>query len=187
MLFRSALVREAVDHGGRDNITVIVVDVVSGLDGSGVTVNETRSRSGANVTTTEERSVRPSASGPPTKPKAPRRPWIVNLRVVLFFACLAAIVGVVVWTIQNDPGADTEPTATTVAETTLVQLTLETTTVPDETVGDASASSTAPGTGADTATPTESDTVSDPVPGAVVDPFPTTTTTTATTTTRKPR
>ena len=188
----AALVREAVDHGGRDNITVIVVDVVSGLDGSGLTA-DARSRRGGNVAPASSSeaagAARPGPPGSPPEPKAPRRPWIVNLRVVLFFACLAAIVGVVVWTIQNDPGADTEPTATTVAETTLVQLTLETTTVPDKTVGAASASSIAPGTGADTATLTESDTVSDPVPAAVVDPFaPTTTTTrTATTTTKKPR
>jgi serine/threonine protein phosphatase PrpC len=186
----AALVREAVDHGGRDNVTVIVVDVVSGLDGSGVTANGTKSRSGVNVTTASggeaERSARPSAPSPP-KPKAPRRPWIVNVRVVLFFACLAAIAAVVVWTIQNDPSSDTEPTATTVTETTLLPLTLETT-VPGEAVGDASASSTATGTAADAATVTESDTVSDPVPAAVVDPFaPTTTTTTATTTTKKPR
>lgn len=184
----AALVREAVDHGGRDNVTVIVVDVVSGLDGSGLTA-DARSPSGANlapVASSEAASrARLGAPGSPPEPKAPRRPWIVNFRVVLFFACLAAIAGVVVWTIQNDPSADTEPTtATTVAETTIVQLTLETTTVPDGAVADASSSSTATGTAAETTTLTESDTVSDPVPAAVVDPFaPTTTTTTTATTT----
>ena len=217
----AALVREAVDHGGRDNVTVIVVDVVSGLDGSGLAVNEARSRSlNEGTRAPGEHAARAGGSsqpGSPSTPKAPRRPWIVNLRVVLFLACIAAIAGVVVWTIQNDPASDTVPTTTTVAETTVAQLTLETTTPPGDTIvgtsvpsASSGASVPAPatpttvdaaavaGAGTGVGTRSASDTVSDPVPGAVVDPFaPTTTfaritTTTATTkatttTTKKPR
>ncbi len=188
----AALVREAVDHGGRDNVTVIVVDVVSGLDGSGLTTSEARTPKGADaIRSPGEQAARAAGSAgtsSPPKPKAPRRPWMVNLRVVLFLACLAAIAGVVVWTIQNDPTSDTEPTTGTVTETTLLSLTLETTTSPGDTTADTSVSSTATEIAADTAAVTESDTVSDPVPAAVVDPFATTTTTAATTTTtKKPR
>ena len=204
----AALVREAVDHGGRDNVTVIVVDVVSGLDGSGLAANEARSRSLTEVarapgvpTGDAGRSSAAAASSPP---KSPRRPWIVNLRVLLFLACLAAIAGVVVWTIQNSPASDTEPTMTTVTETT-APLTLETTTAPVTTDPAAvsgttvsSISSAAAPTPSDAGAATGSDPAGDPVPGAavdpvgdpvpdaVVDPFAPTTTTT-TTTTKKPR
>ncbi len=191
----AALVREAVDHGGRDNVTVIVVDVVRGLDGSGLAVDATRSRSDVDASRASGgeaaqtgRSVTPGSA---PMPKAPRRPWIVNLRVVLFLACLAAIAGVVVWTIQNDPTSDTETTVATVTETTVAPLTLETTMPPGDTIADASVSSAVAEAAAETAVAaTESATVSDPVPDAVVDPFATsvaTTTTAGTTTTKKPR
>lgn len=185
----AALVREAVDHGGRDNVTVIVVDVVSGVDGSGLAVNAARSRSGANASSAPgdhaARTDRSSAPDSIPTPKVPRRPWIVNLRVALFLACIAAIAGVVVWAIQNDPTSDTVPSVTTVTETTVVTLTLETTTPPGETPPGATVSPARAETSVNTVTGTESNTVSDPVPAAVVDPFATTTTTTATTTTIK--
>ena len=194
----AALVREAVDHGGRDNVTVIVVDVVSGLDGSGSAVNAARSPSSGVATDPPgdhaARTGRSPIPSPTPTPRAPRRPWIVNLRVVLFLACLAAISGVVVWTIQNDPTSDTEPVSTTITETTMVQLTLKTTTLSGDTIADAPVPSAVAEAATDTAVAgtavagnavagTESDPVSDPVPGAVVDPFATTTTRFATTTT----
>lgn len=187
----AALVREAVDHGGRDNVTVIVVDVVSGVDGSGLSANAARSPSSVDATGTPgdhvARTARSPILSPTPTPRAPRRPWIVNLRVVLFLACLAAIAGVVVWTIQSDPTSDTEPAATTVTETTVLQLTLETTTLSGDTNAEASVPSAVAEAAADTTITavagTGSDPVGDPVPGAVVDPFATTTFTFATTST----
>lgn len=191
----AALVREAVDHGGRDNVTVIVVDVISGLDGSGSSANAPSSPSSVDTTGTPgdhmaQTGCSPTPSPTPSPiptPRAPRRPWIVNLRVVLFLACLAAIAGVVVWTIQSDPTSDTEPAATTVTETTVLQLTLETTTLSSDTIAAVSVPSAVAEAATETAITavarTESNPVGDPVPGAVVDPFATTTTTFATTTT----
>ena len=195
----AALVREAVDHGGRDNVTVIVVDVVSGLDGSGV---DTRSPSPTRreVPTGDGSMPRPvgntDARRAPTKrqPTAPRRPWLVNVRVLLFLACLAVIAGVVVWTVQNAPSTGTEPPSTQLTETTLPALTLDTTIASGETTaGVAGVAETTSSTLVDASAATgdtvtldsgveQLGAVSDPVPGAVVDPFATTTTTPVTTT-----
>ncbi len=204
----AALVREAVDHGGRDNVTVLVVDVVSGLDGRGVTATAQpearRVESSRSITPVVARST-PSEQAPRTKrqPKASRRPWIVNLRVLLFLGCLAAIAAVVVWTIRNAPATDTEPPVSAVTDTTLIPLSVESTVVQR---GDDNAPATTtttarsttvvePEVAGDTLTldteVIQPGAVSDPVPGAVVDPFaPTTTpitTTTTTSTTKKPR
>jgi PPM family protein phosphatase len=191
----SALVREAVDHGGRDNVTVIIVDVVSGVDGHEVAATTLAARAARPTDTITATPLAAAASrtAPPTKSaRGPRRPWIVNLRVLLFLGVVAAIVGVVAWTIRNDP-AKTPPAETTVVTTTPISL-----------VGPSAPLSTgAPTTltaNGDTSLPTDSavsatdgpgvvDTAAtDPVPGAVVDPFATTTTTTAKpTSTTKPK
>jgi hypothetical protein len=183
----SALVREAVDHGGRDNVTVIVVDVVSGVDGHEVAATSRLSRVTDTITAEPLAATAASRTPPRTKsPRGPRRPWIVNFRVLLFLAMVAAIVGVVVWTVRNDP-AKSPPSETTV-------ITTVDTTTPVTLIGPSAPLST----GAPT-TPTTNDTATlatetivaatdgpgvgdsaaaDPVPGAVVDPFATTTTTT---------
>lgn len=197
----SALVREAVDHGGRDNVTVIVVDVVAGVDGHEViaanrapqTIETIGAQSAAAKPTTPTTAT--TAATTPKRERGPRRPWMVNLRVLVFLAIVGAIIGVVVWTIRNDP-AKTPTSDTTVTSTTTVTV--------SSVVGDTAPLSTgAPTTGAAGAEAPDStvsivpatdgpgvgDTAAvDPVPGAVVDPFATTTTTElATTTTKRKR
>lgn len=185
----AALVREAVDHGGRDNVTVIVVDVVSGLDGSGATT--TASPHPRRVDPSPNSNLSPRANALPEtaasvskrQPKASRRPWIINVRVLLFLACLAAIAAVVMWTIQNAPSTDTEPPSPSVAETTLPTLSIDSVAQAEDT----DAATTGDTLTLDTEV-TQPGAVNDPVPGAVVDPFATTTTTpTSTTTTKKRR
>ncbi len=164
----SALVREAVDHGGRDNVTVIVVDVISGVDGHEITANALARAAAVVVPGTSESAV-PGVRSQPRR--APRRPWIVNIRVLMFSALLAGIVAVVVWTLRNDPAKD--PVIDTVVSTSLpTPTTIADTLVPGDT---AALSIGAPTTAEEPS--------ADPVPGAVVDPFATTTTTTTTTTT----
>ena len=190
----SALVREAVDHGGRDNVTVIVVDVTTGLDGHEVTA--TASAPTAVVVTGSSESASPVMRQRVTTSNQTRRPWIVNIRVLMFSALLAAIVAVVVWTLRNDPAKDP------VVDTTVIT---PTTSVVTSTPGATDALSTgAPTTaarptlaGGSVATATNGsadsalvdiavvDNAADPVPGAVVDPFAPTTTKPTTATTRK--
>ena len=209
-----ALVRDAVDHGGRDNVTVIVVDVIAGVDGNGA-LHEATSPAPARPTTTPSTTDTPSAgSSTPKQPRQPRgkrRPWIINLRVLIFLAALAALGVVVVWTLRNAPASDESPTTNTVAvSTTESGATTDAgptapPTTPTKSSLPASAVDTIPviddtkiaGTGTGTVTGTANSNssaatsdavVADPVPGAVVDPFATTTTTiTPTTTTRKRR
>lgn len=181
----SALVREAVDHGGRDNVTVIVVDVVSGVDGHEITANT----SARHAVVVPGGSVEPrEATTTRSARRQARRPWIVNVRVLMFCALIAAIVAVVVWTLRNDPAKD--PSVDSTADTTLV---LTTTSVVATVPGDTAplftgspttgiAAAVAPDSsplGTDLATETQvTANGADPVPEAVVDPFATTTTTT---------
>ncbi len=176
----AALVRDAVDHGGRDNVTVIVVDVVAGLDGSGAAVmSASPQRSVLDNTVTAataiQTAVEPSttAKREPT-PKGPRRPWIINLRVLIFLATVAALAAGVVWTLRNAPAKDETPVNVDSSTT----ISTETTPSPagETTPGRTTAEKTTPATNA----ALTSD-LSDPVPGAVVDPFATTTITTSTT------
>lgn len=190
----AALVREAVNHGGRDNVTVIVVDVLSGIDGNAVVAGKTEPRRreptpAAGDGGPKASSARASAPTSPHMPRASRRPWIVNVRVVLFLACLGAIVAVVVWTVRNDPATTTEPPISIVVDTTLPPVITGTAIEGESATTDATPDTSDVGD----APPLDSSTVSDPgairdpVPGAVVDPFaPTTTTITTTSTTKKP-
>jgi PPM family protein phosphatase len=184
----SALVREAVDHGGRDNVTVIVVDVVSGVDGHEVTNESRQPRVVETVTASSEPTasrVAPSNRSA-EKSRGPKRPWIVNLRVLVFLAIIGAIIAVVVWTVRNDP-AKTISNDTTAETSTSVESDTQplTTGAPTTTSKTGTTESTVPATDGPGVTEVVA---ADPVPGAVVDPFATTTTTElATTTTKRKR
>lgn len=200
----SALVRDAVDQGGRDNVTVIVVDVVTGIDGSNAqhtAASRHSSNASADAALDETKEKVPKSAKPPRAPRGKRRPWIVNLRVLLFLAALAGIAAVVVWTLRNAPANNDTPSTDVIVSTTVDPVT-STITEPT-TINGAADATTAPTTSTDAteADPTETaaettpsgtasmvKNLSDPVPGAVVDPFATTTTTVEkTTTTRKRR
>lgn len=167
----AALVRDAVDHGGRDNVTVIVVDVVEGIDGSGVlpTSARTSASTGNTVSTAQSDSVRSAANSnatnQPPEGRGPRRPWIVNLRVLIFLAAVAVVGLVVVWALRNAPAGNPTPT-----DPTAIRI-------------DTKMSGDAPGSQAPVTTAASD--IADPVPGAVVDPFATTSTKPATSTTAK--
>ncbi len=137
------LVRTAVARGGRDNVTAVVVDVMSDDDAalvasrmlapaaqrssqlveSGqpptVVVSKPTSKPTDKERTNQERtgpSVKPTAKAPrPPVKKRQRRPFFINLRVITFFVFLAALGGVVVWTIQQGKRIQ-DPTSTTIVQ-----------------------------------------------------------------------
>jgi protein phosphatase len=100
------LVRLALEHGGRDNVTVLIVDVVD--DGG-------RAEAASRVVTggTASSVVRPPAEAPPpAPPAAPRRhraraerprrfTWRVAVFAVLLLAVLAAAAGAIGWYARN--------------------------------------------------------------------------------------
>ncbi len=107
------LVRLALQNGGRDNITVLIIDVLDDRDPSYVA-----SQSLAGEAVFGGSSVEPSAPSrapardskvaaatpvefvEPNKIKgAARKPWAINLRVLLFVGVLAALGAVVAWVI----------------------------------------------------------------------------------------
>ncbi len=114
------LVRLALQNGGRDNVTVLIIDVLDERDPSYVA-----SQSLANETTFGGSSVEPfdsttnttkkpdpkqSKSGTPggvelaklDEPRikgAARKPWAINLRVLIFIGLLGALGAVVAWVI----------------------------------------------------------------------------------------
>jgi PPM family protein phosphatase len=111
------LVRVALERGGRDNISVIVVDVTddSGHDHLALAA----SNSVTSTRATPALASTPDASGQaPTKhkgkqgtkrPKGPRRPRPVNLRVILFLAMLAALGTLVYAVLKNAPATEPSP------------------------------------------------------------------------------
>ena len=188
----AALVRDAVDHGGRDNVTVIVVDVVAGLDGSGAPAAAASPLRSALNTSVAAAAVTQADSGtavePTAKPKrqpppkGPRRPWIVNLRVLIFLAAVAALAAGVVWTLRNAPAKDEKPVTTPVEVSTTIA-SPETTASPavGETGGDTTPGSTPVRVATPATDASLTSDLADPVPGAVVDPFATTTVSATTT------
>jgi serine/threonine protein phosphatase PrpC len=109
------LVRQARDHGGNDNITVVVVDVVDddgrsesaseALEGEELTSHETERPQSAPARITDDGPATAVAVSPPAtalraeprpEPRRPAepRPRRFTWRVVVFFAALAAVVAV---------------------------------------------------------------------------------------------
>ncbi len=112
------LVRVALERGGRDNISVIVVDVTddSGHDDLALTA----SGNVASTRATPARELIPDASDQPKakrragrqagrRAKGPRRPRPINLRVILFLAMLIALGTLVYAVLKNAPTSDPSP------------------------------------------------------------------------------
>ena len=127
------LVRTAIERGGRDNVSVVVVDVLDDDDlaaraSAAVAGDQRRGRRGerteaaATETPTNgaaPRSTTNTAAAAPRKVRRrdrPRTPWPVNLRVLLFLALLGGLAAIVVWVWKNAPDV-VSPSDTTVAET----------------------------------------------------------------------
>jgi serine/threonine protein phosphatase PrpC len=140
------LIRLALQNGGRDNITVLIIDVVDDRDpayvaskslvgettfgGSPVesfepaTAKTTRAAKTVTAATTEQD---PEAGAKLDEPKrikgAARKPWAVNFRVLLFVGMLAALGAVVAWVITagkdlpSDRRIPTQNTSTSLVET----------------------------------------------------------------------
>ena len=155
------LVRTAIERGGRDNVSVVVVDVIDDdhlAERASATVagmDRIRSTRAARASQDESHTQRNAGpKGAPAKARRrdrPRTPWPVNLRVILFLAVIAGLIGAVAWVWRNAPAGDgttdtsvatsvvpstTAAEATTDAETTTTSapvttrvLTLPTTTV----------------------------------------------------------
>jgi PPM family protein phosphatase len=176
------LVREAVDHGGRDNVTVVVVDVVEGLDGHGIKPTMGTAKVPLTAVDHSAKNTKPIKATKPPKmagPKTKRQPWIINLRVLAFLAALGAIAFTVVWTLRNAPTDGDAPV--TVVSTTVTPATTE---EPTTTIKRGKRRKRTATTIATIPAPTTID-ISDPVPAATVSPLQTTTTSEPTTTTRK--
>ncbi len=133
------LVRLALQNGGRDNVTVLIIDVLDDRDpsyaASKLLVGETTFGGSsvesyeppATANTGEPTKPGPSSSAkldPPKKIKgAARKPWAVNLRVLLFVGLLAALGAVVAWVITagkdipSDRRIPTSDTSTSLVDT----------------------------------------------------------------------
>ncbi len=130
------LVRLALQNGGRDNVTVLIIDVLDDRDPSYVASQSLTGE--ANQTTFGGSSVESYAlaSNVATKPAAPetldkavrpkkingaaRKPWAINLRVVLFVAVLAALGAVVAWVVTAGKDIPADRRIITSSSTTVV-------------------------------------------------------------------
>jgi PPM family protein phosphatase len=134
------LVRLALQNGGRDNVTVLIIDVLDDRDpsyaASKALVGET-TFGGTPVESYEPAVKTPAANKPePTTAKSTgsldqtkkikggaRKPWAVNLRVLLFVGLLAALGAVVAWVvtagkdIPSDRRIPTPDSSTSIVET----------------------------------------------------------------------
>ena len=122
------LVRTAIERGGRDNVSVVVVDVLdddhlAARASTAVAGEQRRGRRGertetAPETRTDDATPRTGAASPlrVRRRDRPRTPWPVNLRVLLFLALLGGLAAVVVWVWKNAPDV-VSPSDTTVAQT----------------------------------------------------------------------
>ena len=125
------LVRTAIERGGRDNVSVVVVDVLDDDDlaaraSAAVAGDQRRGRGGERTEPATEtpandatRSTTSTAAAAPRKVRRrdrPRTPWPVNLRVLLFLALLGGLAAIVLWVWKNAPDV-VSPGDTTVAET----------------------------------------------------------------------
>lgn len=113
------LVRLALHAGGRDNVTVIVVDVVGDGDAA-LAASRKVGRSTATSTTRHEPSHRVGKAGTAraTGAGADGRSSVITPRLIAFVALLIALAVVVVWALVNAPNdekAPANPAVTTVA------------------------------------------------------------------------
>ena len=139
------LVRLALQNGGRDNVTVLIIDVLDERDPSYVA-----SQSLANEATFGGSSVEPfdsttnatkkpdskqSKSGTPggvelaklDEPRikgAARKPWAINLRVLLFIGLLGALGAVVAWVITAGKDIPSDRRIPTTVSTSTVPATV---------------------------------------------------------------
>jgi PPM family protein phosphatase len=131
------LVRLALQNGGRDNVTVLIIDVHDDRDPSYVasqTLSGAATFGGSSVepyATTPAAVAKTNHTDPITinQPKkvkgAARKPWAVNLRVLLFIGILAALGAVVAWVITAGKDLPTDRRIIT-SETTETNTTLAT-------------------------------------------------------------
>lgn len=131
------LVRLALHHGGRDNITVIVVDVDSeedaALRASQLIATDSSLESIRASTTTSQpdtsddtklHQFSPNLKGNPDsndparstaatntalRSERTKKPWPINVRVVAFFAILAGLGYAVLWIVKNAPTEEAPP------------------------------------------------------------------------------
>jgi PPM family protein phosphatase len=109
------LVRLALQNGGRDNITVLIIDALDDRDPSYVASKTLLGETTFGGTPVESISPSVKANPLPAKPVlggipkldapkkskgAARKPWAVNLRVLLFVTLLAALGAVVAWVVN---------------------------------------------------------------------------------------
>jgi PPM family protein phosphatase len=139
------LVRLALQNGGRDNVTVLIIDVLDDRDPSyvasqsltgeanqatfgGSSVESYAPGSGApgsNITaTTKPAEPKDKDKDKDKRPKkvkgAARKPWAINLRVVLFVGLLAALGAVVAWVISAGKDIPADRRITTSETTTTI-------------------------------------------------------------------
>jgi PPM family protein phosphatase len=177
------LVRLALQNGGRDNITVLIIDALDDRDPSYVASQTLTTEAtfggtpvepfspvtsvAASAKTTKADNTAAGASGQPKKVKgAARKPWAINLRVVLFVGLLAALGAVVAWVVTAGKDLPNERRIITSSSTTVVSS-------PNSTLVGGPAIPVSPSADASTstnvnpsteATPTDTDTV--PLTGA---------------------
>jgi serine/threonine protein phosphatase PrpC len=136
------LVRLANEHGGRDNVSVVVVDVVddAGFDREALAASQRirpqpQSSAQARALTNSANDVTESWTAPKTaiertsKPKRVRTPFPITPRVLFFIAIIAALGAAVFAVVKNSPATDTTIPST---ELQVVSTTLATGTVPTE-------------------------------------------------------
>lgn len=123
------LVRLAVERGGRDNVTVVVVDVVddAGFDQAALAaswdvdstiVDTPRASPPSSSDSAEPSTASPVARSTTTaRPEKVRKPFPVNLRVLAFLAVLAVLGGIVFAVIKAAPDV-TDPNSTVVVVAT---------------------------------------------------------------------
>ena len=113
------LVRTAIERGGRDNVSVVVVDVIDddhlAERASAMVAGLDRSRPTRTTRASQDESPTRRNAGPKAVPAKIRRrdrartPWPVNLRVLLFLAVIAGLIGAVAWVWRNAPAGDGTP------------------------------------------------------------------------------
>jgi PPM family protein phosphatase len=130
------LVRLALQNGGRDNVTVLIIDVLDDRDPSYVASQSLTGEAnqatfgGSSVESyapTSNAASKPVASESvdkavrPKKVKgAARKPWAINFRVVLFVAVLAALGAVVAWVVTAGKDIPADRRIITSSSTTVV-------------------------------------------------------------------
>jgi PPM family protein phosphatase len=152
------LVRMAVERGGRDNVSVVVVDIIdeTGIDHTALwasghvdaTANATSpatATASADVTAQihapagESRDTQRTHTNTSSKrvaqPKQPkvRKPFPVNLRVIAFLAVLAALAGVVFTVVKSAKDVVEPETNVTIATSASTELEIATTTITPNT------------------------------------------------------